>query len=89
MFSIDIILKLSPVPISVQRKEEEGAQALYHKITEAMQGANPVLVELTCEKQPDKKIAVLSNQIGAVIVSEKTGAASAGRAPGFLGIGES
>ncbi|WP_013325443.1 hypothetical protein [Gloeothece verrucosa] len=88
MYTIDIILKMSPIPVSVQRKDEESAQALYQSITEAMQEANPKLLELTCDKQPDKKVAIFSNQISAVVVSQKTGAAAAGRAPGFLAIGE-
>ncbi|ACK71378.1 conserved hypothetical protein [Gloeothece citriformis PCC 7424] len=88
MFTIDIILQMSPIPVSVQRKDEESAQSLYQSITQAMQEPNPKLIELTCDKQPDKKVAIFSNQISAVIVSEKTGAAAAGRAPGFLAIGE-
>ena len=84
MYSIDITLKLSPIPLSVQRKEEAAADALYQTIINAMRSPNPELLELTCEKQTDKKVAVLSDQISAVIVSQKSGAASTGRAPGFV-----
>jgi len=73
MYSIDITLKLSPIPISVQRKEEAAADALYQTIINAMRSPNPELLELTCEKQTDKKVAVLSDQISAVIVSQKSG----------------
>jgi len=62
MYSIDITLKLSPIPISVQRKEEAAADALYQTIINAMRSPNPELLELTCEKQTDKKVAVLSDQ---------------------------
>ncbi|MCA2656063.1 MAG: hypothetical protein IM473_02310 [Microcystis sp. M015S2] len=86
MYSIDITLKLSPIPISVQRKEEVAADALYQTIINAMRSPNPELLELTCEKQTDKKVAVLSDQISAVIVSQKSGAASTGRAPGFVAL---
>lgn len=86
MYSIDITLKLSPIPISVQRKEEEGAEALYQTIINAMRSPTPQLLELTCEKQTDKKVAVFSDQISAVIVSQKSGAASTGRAPGFVAL---
>lgn len=89
MITIDILLKMTPMPVSVQRKEAEDAEALYKKITEAMESQTPQLLELTCEKQPDKKIALFSNQISAVIVSEKSGAAASGRPPGFLAINES
>ncbi|MFM7715532.1 MAG: hypothetical protein ACKO7A_23345 [Microcystis sp.] len=86
MYSIDITLKLSPIPISVQRKEEAAADALYQTITNAMRSPNPELLELTCEKQTDKKVAVLSDQISAVIVSQKSGAASPGKAAGFVAL---
>lgn len=86
MYSIDITLKLSPIPISVQRKEEAAADALYQTIIDAMRSPNPELLELTCEKQTDKKVAVLSDQISAVIVSQKSGAAAIGRAPGFVAL---
>ena len=84
MYSIDITLKLSPIPISVQRKEEAAADSLYQTILNAMRSPNPELLELTCEKQTDKKVAVFSDQISAVIVSQKSGAASTGRVPGFV-----
>ncbi|WP_422661852.1 hypothetical protein [Pannus brasiliensis] len=84
MYSIDITLKLSPIGISVQRKEADAAEALYQTIINAMKSPTPELLELTCEKQTDKKVALFSDQITAVIVSQKSGAASAGRVPGFV-----
>lgn len=51
-----------------------------------MQAATPQLLELTCEKQTEKKVAIMSDQISAVIVSQKDGAAAAGKAPGFAAI---
>ncbi len=86
MYSIDITLKLSPIPISVQRKDAETAESLYQAIVDAMRSSTVQLLELTCEKQPDKKVAVFSDQISAVIVSQKSGAASAGRVPGFVAL---
>jgi hypothetical protein len=88
MFSIDLTLKFSPIPISVQRKEETDAQAVYEKITTAMASLKPELIELTCEKQPDKKVAVFSDQISAVILSQKSGASASGRSPGFFSLTE-
>ena len=46
------------------------------------------LIELSCDHQPEKKIAVLSDQISAVVISQKTGAAGAGRVPGFFAVTE-
>ena len=84
MFTIDLTLKNTPFPISVQRKEAEDAEALYQQILEAMRSQSPEILELTCEKQPEKKVAVLVNQISAAIISQKSGATSSGRAPGFF-----
>lgn len=86
MISVDLTLKYSPLPVSVQRKEKEDAEALYQSIIGAMQAATPQLLELTCEKQTEKKVAIMSDQISAVILSQKDGAAAAGKAPGFAAI---
>ncbi len=84
MFSIDLSLKYSPMPVSVQRKEAETAEALYQEIINAMQSDQPKLLQLTCEKQTEKKVALFSDQISAVIVSQKDGSAAAGRSAGFF-----
>ncbi len=86
MISVDLTLKYSPLPVSVQRKEKDDAEALYQTIIGAMQSATPQLLELACEKQTEKKVAIMSDQISAVIVSEKDGAAAAAKAPGFAAI---
>ncbi len=83
MFSIDLTLKYSPIPISVQRKESEDAQSVYQNVIKALKSPTPELVELSCEKDPEKKIAVFSDQISAVILSQKDGSA-AGRPAGFF-----
>ena len=84
MITIDLMLKYTPLPISVQRKEEKDAQALYQQILSAMGSSTPQIIELTCEKQEDKKVAVFSDQVSAVIMSQKSGATSSGRVPGFF-----
>ncbi|XTZ11948.1 MAG: hypothetical protein ACP8RL_08000 [cyanobacterium endosymbiont of Rhopalodia inflata] len=84
MISIDLTLKYTSILISVQRKETEDADSLYEKIISAMRSETSELIELTCEKQTEKKVAVMSDQISAVILSQKDGASSAGRVPGFF-----
>jgi hypothetical protein len=88
MFTIDLTLKTTPVPLSVQRKSAEAAEATYQEITKAMRSGSNQLLELTCDHQPEKKIGVLSDQIGAVVISQKSGAAGAGRVPGFFAVAE-
>ncbi len=88
MFTIDIIVKYTPAPLSVQRKELADAEAVYDQVLEMMRSSHPQLLELTCEKMPDKKVAILGSEISAVQISEKSGASPSGRAPGFVSLAE-
>jgi hypothetical protein len=88
MFTIDLTLKTTPIPLSVQRKSAEAAEATYQEITKAMRSQVGQFLELTCDHQPEKKIGVLSDQICAVIISQKSGASGTGRVPGFFAIAE-
>lgn len=84
MFTIDIVLQDLPLPISVQRKESEAAESLYQEILQAMRSGSSDLIELTCDKEEDKKVAVKSNLINAVSVNKKSGGMAEGRVPGFF-----
>jgi hypothetical protein len=85
MFVIDINLKGSPLALSVQRKAEEDAKALYQQVLEAMRSGSAVTVELTCEQQVGKTLAVLVSEIAAVQMAEKSGTGTgSGRPPGFF-----
>lgn len=88
MFTIDLTVKNTPFLLSVQRKSGEDAEKLYQDILEAMGSGNPKILHLTCEKQTEKKIAVLASEVLAVQLSQKTGAAAAGRPPGFFALTE-
>ena len=88
MFTIDLTLKNTPLPLSVQRKSPEEAEATFQEILKAMRSASPQLLELGCDRQPEKKIGVFSDQISAVIISEKSSTAASGRPPGFFALAE-
>lgn len=88
MITIDLTLKNTPFPLSVQRKSAEEAEATYQEILKAMHSSSPQLVELKCDHQMEKKIAVFSDQISAIVVSQKSGTAGAGRVPGFFAVTE-
>jgi hypothetical protein len=89
MFIIDLTLKNTPLSLSVQRKSAEDAQAVYRQILDAMQSSDSKILELTCDRQPEKQIGVLSSEISAVQLSEKSGtAAASGRPPGFFALSE-
>ena len=84
MFTIDIVLQDIPLPISVQRKESEAANSLYQQIVEAMRSGSGDLIELTCDKDEDKKVAVKGNLICAISLNKKSGGMAEGRVPGFF-----
>ncbi|MGA7937534.1 MAG: hypothetical protein WCA35_28545 [Kovacikia sp.] len=87
MFILDITLKNTPVTLSVQRKTGEDAEALYQQVIEAIGSGSSKVIELICEHQPGKKISILSSEISAVQISEKSGSAtSSGRPPGFVAL---
>lgn len=87
MFIIDLIIKNTAASLSVQRKETADAESLYKQILDAVNSGSPKLLELTCEKQPDKKIAIVTSDIAAVQLTEKSGATtSSGRPPGFFAL---
>ncbi len=83
MFTIELNLRGNPVPIIINRKEQEGADSLYQLLSEAMAGNGEKVLHLTCEKQEGRKIAVLAGEILAVQVSSKTGTPT-GMGAGFV-----
>jgi len=82
VYCIELTIKLSPIPLVVQRKEHEDAQKLYSEVSDLIQGGNKRLLELTCEKVADKRISVLVSEITAVQIYEKTSGSTSKR-PGF------
>ena len=83
MYSIELTIKLSPLPLIVQRKEHVDAKRLYSEVIDTMQKGNKRLLELTCEKVEDKKITVLVSEIIAVQIYEKTSSSGSSKRPGF------
>jgi len=84
MFTIDIVLQDMPLPVQIQRKEAEAAQNLYQQIMDAMGSGSSDIIELTCEKEEDKKVAIKGHLICAVSVNKKSGGMAEGRVPGFF-----
>jgi hypothetical protein len=88
MYVIEVSLKFTPMPVSVQRKEQADADAVYNQVLGAMRSGQPAVLELTCEHQAEKKVALLSPEIAAVQVYEKSASGLAGRRPGFAAFTE-
>lgn len=86
MYTVEITLKNNPIALSVQRKEQENALELYREIaTILLDGSSEKakVLELTCEKQEGKRVTLLTGEISAVQVSEKSGT-SANMGAGFI-----
>ncbi|MED5321033.1 MAG: hypothetical protein VYC94_05565 [Cyanobacteriota bacterium] len=83
MYVIELALRMSPVPVSVQRKEHADADSLYQQIRQALEDGQPRLLELTCEKVEGKKATLLVSEILAVQLYEKASAAGGSKRPGF------
>lgn len=88
MFTIDLTVKNTPFPVSVQRKEAIDAEAVYTQILEAMRTGSPEILELTCDRQPEKKVAVRTSEVSGVQMSQKDSTAG-GKTPGFFALTES
>lgn len=83
MHAINILVRNTAMPISIEKKEAEAAQKVYQDITSAMTSEQPSVIELTCDKAEGKKVAILSTTVAAVVVMESSGA-SATRSAGFF-----
>ncbi|MFZ4804236.1 MAG: hypothetical protein ACOYLI_06190 [Synechococcus lacustris] len=83
MYVVELSLKLSPMPVAVQRKELAGAQALYNDIRNAMEHGHPRLLDLTCEKAEEKRVCLQSSEVLAVQIYEKSAMGAGSKRPGF------
>jgi hypothetical protein len=83
MYVVELSIRLSPMPVAVQRKELADAEALYGQVRQALETGSPRVLELTCEKEEDKRISLLSSELVAVQLYEKSATGSGGKRPGF------
>jgi len=83
MYVVELSIKLTPMPLTVQRKELTDAETLYDQIKAAMDSGHPRLLELSCEKEDHKRLTLLSSEIVAVQVYEKSALGGGSKRPGF------
>ena len=83
MYVVELSLRLTAMPVAVQRKDLAAAQSLYQEIRQAMEAGHPKLLELTCEKDEHKRISLLSGEVVAVQTYEKSAVGGGGKRPGF------
>ena len=85
MYSLELSLRYSPFPLSIQKKEFEDVKKIYDEIKNSMDEneATPNLIELSCDKVQDKLIAVRAKEIISVQIYEKSSVAGGAKRPGF------
>jgi hypothetical protein len=81
---VELSLKLTPMPVAVQRKEAAAAEALYCQVKQAMESGQPRLLELSCEKEDSKRVCLLSSEVVAVQTYEKSATGGGSKRPGFI-----
>ena len=85
MYSLELSLRYSPFPLSIQKREFEDAKRIYEEIkismNENMESSN--LIELRCDKVQDKLISVIAKEIISVQIYEKSSVAGGSKRPGF------
>ena len=84
MYSLELSLRYSPFPLSIQKKEFEDVKRIYDEIKNLMNDSLETsnLIELSCDKVQDKLVAVRSKEIISVQIYEKS--AVYHRIPGML-----
>ena len=84
MYSLELSLRYSPFPLSIQKKEYDDVKRIYDEIKNSISNSeNFNLIELKCEKVQDKLIAVRAQEIISVQIYEKSSVAGGAKRPGF------
>ena len=85
MYSLELSLRYSPFPLSIQKKEFDDVKRIYDEIKNSMNETDetPNLIELRCDKVRDKLIAVKAQEIISVQIYEKSSSAIGAKKPGF------
>ena len=85
MYTLELSLRYSPFPLSIQKKEFEDVKTIYDSIKNSMSETleNSKLIELSCDKVQDKLIAVKAGEIISVQIYEKSSVAGGAKRPGF------
>jgi len=85
MYSLELSLRYSPFPLSIQKKELQDVKRIYDEIKNSMNETVETsnLIELSCDKVKDKLIAVRVQEIISVQIYEKSSVAGGSKRPGF------
>jgi transcription antitermination factor NusA-like protein len=70
MHKIELLIKNSNLTLFVLRKSEEEANKLFESLITAIETKKIQFLKLTCDRNPKTKLAVLSNDIIAINLTE-------------------
>jgi len=89
MFTIDLAIRNTAFPVSVQRKTSEDAEAAYQLVLSAIRSGSPEILELECSGKVEKKIAIRTSEISGIQMTQRDGAAGgSGKPPGFFALAQ-
>lgn len=84
MYTLEISLRYSPFPISIQKKEYDEVMRIYNEIKNLMvDSSSSPIISLKCEKMKEKSVSVLAREIIAIQIYEKSSIAGGSKRPGF------
>ena len=85
MYILELSLRYSPFPLSVQKKDYEDVIKIFNEIKNSMSEIddNKKLLELKCDKVKDKFIAVRAKEVISAQIYEKSSVAGGAKRPGF------
>ena len=85
MYALELSLRYSPFPLSIQKKEFEDVKRIFDEIKSSMDETleSPNLIELSCDKVQDKLIVVRAKEIISVQMYEKSLSGGGSKRPGF------
>ena len=85
MYSLELSLRYSPFPLSIQKKDYQDAIKIYDEIKSSISETDnsSKVIELKCEKVQDKLIAVRAQEVISVQIYEKSAIAGGAKRPGF------
>ena len=86
MYSLELSLRYSPFPVSIQKKDYEDVMKIFNEIKYCMNDIenSTKLIELKCEKVKDKMVVVRAQEVISVQIYEKSSAAGRCKKTWFL-----
>ena len=84
MYTLELTLRYSPFPLSIQKKNYDEILGISQEIKNTLlENSSEKIIELHCDKITGKSIVVLAREIIAFQIYEKSSVAGGSKRPGF------